>query len=243
MRRLALVAGYAARSERGPQPSEPERHVEASEPGELVGLDCFFVGRLSGTKGAVWQYTAIEVCSGFAWAELQTSPRNPAARHCATLVERVAAELAAAGWRLHAVITDNGSEFRASAFTEALAALAVEQRRIRAGRPTANGHVERLQLTILEECWRPAFARPLLPKLTALERDLERYPDSYDLDRAHTGRLTQGRVPADIVYRANKMRSTRRASVATSRNQDRLGGDGPYSDARPGIVRVALRVP
>jgi hypothetical protein len=106
-RRRALVAGYAARSERVPQPSEPERHVEASEPGELVGLDCFFVGRLSGTKGAVWQYTAIEVCSGFAWAELQTSPRNPAARHCATLVERVAAELAAAGWRLHAVITDN----------------------------------------------------------------------------------------------------------------------------------------
>ena len=65
-----------------PQLPEPERHVEASRPGELVGLDCFYVGRLSGTKGAVWQYTAIDVASGFAWAELHTSPRNPAARHC-----------------------------------------------------------------------------------------------------------------------------------------------------------------
>jgi transposase InsO family protein len=208
-RRLALVAGYAARYERAPQPPEPERHVEATRPGELVGLDCFYVGRLAGTKGTVWQYTAIDVASGFAWAELHSSPRNPRAQHCASLVERVASELAAAGWRLEAVITDNGSEFRAHAFTDRLAALAIQQRRIRAGRPTSNGHVERLQQTILEECWRPSFARSLVPKLTALERDLDRYLDYYDFDRAHTGRLTQGRIPADIVYGAHKTRPTR----------------------------------
>jgi transposase InsO family protein len=208
-RRLALVAGYAARYERAPQPPEPERHVESTRPGELVGLDCFYVGRLAGTKGTVWQYTAIDVASGFAWAELHSSPRNPRAQHCASLVERVASELAAAGWRLEAVITDNGSEFRAHAFTDRLAALAIQQRRIRAGRPTSNGHVERLQQTILEECWRPSFARSLVPKLTALERDLDRYLDYYDFDRAHTGRLTQGRIPADIVYGAHKTRPTR----------------------------------
>jgi Homeodomain-like domain len=49
-RRLGLVAGYAARYERRPPAPEPERHVEASRPGELVGVDCFYVGRLSGTK-------------------------------------------------------------------------------------------------------------------------------------------------------------------------------------------------
>jgi hypothetical protein len=66
-----------------------------------------------------------------------------------------------------------------------------------------------LQLTIIEECWRPAFARSLVPKLTALQRDLDQYLDYYDFDRAHTGGLTRGRVPAEIVYGANKMRSTR----------------------------------
>jgi transposase InsO family protein len=208
-KRLALVAGYAARYERRPEPPEPERHVEADRPGELVGLDCFYVGRLSGTKGTVWQYTAIDVASGFAWAELHSSPRNPRAQHCATLVERVAGALAAAGWRLEAVITDNGSEFRAHAFTDRLATLGIQQRRIRAGRPTSNGHVERLQQTILEECWRPSFARSLVPKLTALERDLNRYLDYYDFDRAHTGRLTRGRIPGEIVYGAPKTRPTR----------------------------------
>jgi transposase InsO family protein len=204
-RRLSLVAGYAAVYERKPAEPEPERHIEASRPGELVGLDCFYVGRLSGTKGTVWQYTAIDVASSYAWAELHTSPRNPAAKHCTALVARVAADLAAAGWQLKTVITDNGSEFRSHQFVDPLNRLGVEQRRIHAGRPTSNGHVERLQQTILEECWRPAFARALVPKLTALARDLKHYLSYYNFDRAHTGRLTQGRIPADIVYGARKI--------------------------------------
>jgi transposase InsO family protein len=79
-----------------------------------------------------------------------------------------------------------------------LADLVVEQRRIRAGRPQTNGHVERLQQTILEECWRPSFARSLVPKLTALERDLKQYLGYYNFDRAHTGRLTKGRLPDEM---------------------------------------------
>jgi transposase InsO family protein len=208
-KRLALIAGYAAVYERKPDPPELERHIEASRPGELVGLDCFYVGRLSGTKGTVWQYTAIDVASSFAWAELHTSPKNPAAKHCSALVTRVANELAAAGWRLEAVSTDNGSEFRSGAFLDTLKRLGVKQRRIRAGRPTSNGHVERLQQTILEECWRPAFARSLVPKLTALAHDLKHYLGYYNFDRAHTGRLTQGRVPGEIVYGARKMKAPR----------------------------------
>jgi transposase InsO family protein len=208
-RRLGLIAGYAAGYERKPPQPEPQRHIDASRPGEIVGLDCFYVGRLSGTKGTVWQYTAIDIASGFAGAELHTSARNPAATHCSTLVARVARELAQAGWQLQAAITDNGSEFRSSAFTSTLDQLAVKQRRIRAGRPTSNGHVERLQQTILEECWRPAFARSLVPKLTALAKDLEHYLAYYNFDRSHTGRLTQGRLPGEIVYGANKMKTSR----------------------------------
>jgi hypothetical protein len=48
-----------------------------------------------------------------------------------------------------------------------------------------------------------------VPKLTALRRDLDQYLDYYNTDRAHTGRHTQGRVPAEIIYGARKMRTTR----------------------------------
>jgi hypothetical protein len=76
-KRLALVARHRDPYERKPELAEPERHIEASEPGEKVQLNCFYVGRLSGTKGTVWQYTAIDVASAYAWAELRTSERNP----------------------------------------------------------------------------------------------------------------------------------------------------------------------
>jgi transposase InsO family protein len=205
-RRLALVAGYAAPPEPAGGPPPAERHLQADLPGELVQLDCFNIGRLTGTRGRVWQYTAIDVASAFVWGAVHVTPLNPAARYTTALVERVAADLAAAGWKLRAVSTDNGSEFRAAPFTRAVQRLGGEHRFIRAGRPQTNGAVERVQRTILEECWRPTFARSLVPKFTALRRDLDRYLHYYNEERAHTGLRTAGRTPAAIVYGARKMR-------------------------------------
>ena len=42
-KRLALVAGYRAPYE-PPRPGEPDPKVETTRPGELVGIDCFYVG-------------------------------------------------------------------------------------------------------------------------------------------------------------------------------------------------------
>jgi transposase InsO family protein len=194
-KRLALIARHRDAYERQPAIAPPERHIEATRPGEKVQLDCFFIGRLSGTKGAVWQYTAIDVASAYTWAELHASERNPRSRHTRELLHRVARELKAAGWQLQEVTTDNGSEFRARDFGAAVTALGARQRFIHAGRPNSNGCVERVQLTILEECWRPAFARSLVPKTTALTRDLDSYLIDYNTDRAHTGRLTKAACP------------------------------------------------
>ena len=79
-KRLGLVAGYAAPL--GPELREPapERHLEASRPGELVQFDCFHVGRLSGSRGIVWQYTAIDVASAYTWAELHVTQYGPTAK-------------------------------------------------------------------------------------------------------------------------------------------------------------------
>lgn len=173
--------------------------------GDLVQFDCFHSGRLTGTRGRVWQYTAIDVASAFVWAEVHVTPLNPAVRHTSALGHRIARELAAAGWTLRAVSTDNGSEFRAAPFTHAVHDHAAQHRFIRAGRPQTNGAVERVQRTILEECWRPTFARSLVPKFTALRRDLERYLVYYNFERGHTGQRTRGQVPAAIVYGARKM--------------------------------------
>jgi transposase len=138
-KRLGLIAGYAAPYE-PPRDLGPERHIDVTRPGELVGFDCFFVGRLQGTKGSIWQLTAIDIASSFAWAEVvvckEGMPAMPAAKQTSKLARRVASELCEAGWRLERVLSDNGNEFKGE-FAATLSRLGVRQSRIRAGRPTA----------------------------------------------------------------------------------------------------------
>jgi transposase InsO family protein len=203
-RRLALVAGYRAPFEPPREPPE-EPHIDTNRPGELVGIDCFFVGRLRGSKGPIWQITAIDTYSSFAWADLVVTPSaGPTVEQTSALARRVATELQQAGWRLERVLSDNGNEFGRREFGSRLPD-GVTHTQIRSGRPQTNGHVERLHRTILEECWRPAFARYLHVRFTGLKRDLAHYLHDYNHDREHHGRITAGRRPAQLVYGAHKM--------------------------------------
>ncbi|HUZ83273.1 MAG TPA: DDE-type integrase/transposase/recombinase, partial [Gaiellales bacterium] len=193
-KRLGLIAGYAA-------PYQPPRHLPGpkhilvSQPGELVGMDWFYVGRLKDTRDPVWQLTGIDCYASYAWAELVTCPTNqPSATQTSRLARRIAADVRRAGWRLQRVLTDNGNEYRSQPFTTTITCLGARHTRIRAGRPQTNGHVENLHRTILDECWRPAFARSLYPSYTALRADLREYLTYYNHDRVHTGRLSNGRL-------------------------------------------------
>jgi transposase InsO family protein len=201
-RRYGLVAGYAAPpAPERPQPP-PARHLDVDHPGQLVQFDCLCIGRLSGTKGTVWQYTAIDVASAYTWATLQVTRRNPSATWTSALARTVAADLAQRGWKLERVMSDNAQEFRSAVFQQTITAFGARHTFIRAGRPQTNGCVERVQQTILEECWKPAFARYLIPKQTGLRLDLERYLRYYNTERAHTGRWTRGRTPEAVLGKA-----------------------------------------
>ena len=188
--------------ERLPRELEPARHLDASRPGELLQLDWFCKGRLPAAKGTVRQRTAIDVASSYVWAELHLSERNPGAEHASAPAQLVAGELRAAGWRLERVLCDNASGFRSAAFGETLRRLGALRSFIAAGRPPSNGCVERVQRTILEECWKPALARALIPRYTGLRRDLERDLRYCNCDPAHAGRRKRGRTPAEVLGKA-----------------------------------------
>ncbi len=118
-KRLALIAGYAAPYE-PPRDPGPEQHIDVDRPGELVGIDCFYVGRLRGTNGAIWQLTAIDICSSFAWAELVICKQgNPTSEQTSKLARRVAKDLRDADWKLERLLSDNGNEFKGHFITTA----------------------------------------------------------------------------------------------------------------------------
>ena len=63
------------------------------------------------------------------------------------------------GIKVRAVLSDNGPEYNASAFSVAVVAKGLSHVRIPPRSPNHNAVVERFHETILQECWRPAFHR------------------------------------------------------------------------------------
>ena len=157
--RLALVAGVMAPPE-PPRPAPlPERHLQVDHPGELVQMDCFYIGRLSGTKGTVWQYSATDVFSAYTWAEVRVTPKNSSARWTSTLARRVAEDLLIRGIKQERVLTTMPPSSASNASRETLRQLQVRHTPIHAGRPQTNGSVERVQGTILVPPGRQAVSQ------------------------------------------------------------------------------------
>jgi transposase InsO family protein len=181
------------------RPMPSQRHVEAKQPGELVCLDCFYVGNLKGV-GKVWQLTACDAASSYGLATLFVGDPNAtvAARF---LREIVVPEFRRAGFEVKRVLTDRGSEFKAL-FALACHQLDIRHTRTKPRHAFTNGFVERLQQTILHDHWRIEFRRRYFTRLPQLERSLQSYLRFYNHERPHHGYRTQGRSPAQLVWGA-----------------------------------------
>ena len=85
------------------------------------------------------------------------------------------ATIAAMGSKFRAVLSDNGPEYNASAFS----AHAGGQRAEPCARPTRspnhNAVVKRFHQTILQECWRPAFHRRCFTSVRQLQAEADTY--------------------------------------------------------------------
>ena len=175
------------------------RHVEADQPGDLMSLDTFYVGKLKGV-GKVWQITGCDVASSFAWARLIIGEVTAAAV-VAFLRDDVRPSYRHAGWRLHRVLTDNGKEFK-GALVAGCERLQIRVTRTKPRHAWTNGFVERLQKTILHEHWRIAFRRQYFTGRRSLQGALDRFLQFYNHERTHRGYRLNGRTPATIFHGA-----------------------------------------
>jgi hypothetical protein len=123
-------------------------HVEAQRPGDLVCLDAFYIGKLTGV-GKVWQLTACDVACSYGVATL--IPRVTQQATMQFLRTQVVPTYHHAGHRVRAVLTDGRAEWQAG-FTRACRALGIERRRTQQRHAWANGLIERLQVPSSPSC-------------------------------------------------------------------------------------------
>lgn len=176
----------------------PRAELDADHPGELVGIDTFYVGKLKGV-GKIWQFTATDVASSYTFCWLSSIHGGREAAHFAELVVTHYRDL---GVPLRRILTDNGPEFVAHVFGDRLAGLGLAHTRITPGRPATNGHVERFHGTVLHEFYRLAFRRRYYRSLAELQSDLAAFLGWYNYRRTHSGKRLRGSTPAAVFTNA-----------------------------------------
>ncbi len=171
------------------------RSLDTRYPGHIVGMDVFYVGTLKGI-GRIYQFTAIDTYSSYAWAKLYVD--KSALSACDFLMHVVKDSL---DILIQSVLTDNGKEFthhvsKNHSFERMLTSLDIHHRLTLVRHPWTNGACERLNRTILEEFYQVAFRSKIYPSIDELNRDLDVFIEFYNNRRSHHGKRTKGNVPA-----------------------------------------------
>lgn len=179
------------------------RHVESSAPGELLNQDTFYWGTLKGV-GKVYVQVVIDTFCSLGFAKVYNSKMPVTA--CDLLYERVLPFYDALGVPVKTILTDNGREFcgrpESHPYELLLAVEDVEHRTTKVRSPRTNGFVERMNRTLLDECFRVAGRQTWYVGIDEIQRDLDLFMEHYNLARSHQGYRLKGRTPAQALREA-----------------------------------------
>ena len=176
------------------------QHVESNAPGELLNQDTFYWGTLKGV-GKVYVQVVVDTFCSLAFAKVYTSKMPVTAAD--TLYERVLPFYEALGVPVQAVLTDNGREFcgikQQHPYELLLAMENIEHRTTKIATPRTNGFVERMNRTLLDECFRVAGRQTWYITPAEIQRDLDAFLRYYNLERSHQGYRLKGRTPTQAL--------------------------------------------
>lgn len=164
----------------------------ATDPGQLVCLDTFYVGKLKGI-GPIYQLTAIDTATRWLVAQLIVGDKS--AQAAADFLDHVEAQFALIDVPVTGVLSDNGPEFTGRDFQDHLPELDLIHHRIPPRSPNHNSVCERVQGTVLQEFYRPFFHRGRIDRVVDLDAALQVWIDEYNTRRRNSGDYMKGRTP------------------------------------------------
>jgi len=199
--RVARAAAIAALSGLITEPVDTEASPFgfchwAAQPGDLVAVDSFYIGKLKGV-GKVYQLTAVDTATRWAIIKIVIGPVN--ASHTVAFIDHVRKTMRRLGWPVRHVLSDNGPEYVARDFQDHLAAVSLTHVRIPPRSPNHNAVCERFQGTMLQECWRPAFHRRHFGTIRQLQAEADTWLVRYHQRRRNHGAFMAGRTPKEVL--------------------------------------------
>lgn len=170
--------------------------LAATDPGQLVCLDTFYVGKLKGI-GPVYQLTAIDTATRWLVAQLIIGDKS--AQAAADFLDHVQTQFGLLGVPVTGVLSDNGPEFTGRAIQDHLVELEVTHHRIPPRSPNHNSVCERVQGTVLQEFYRPFFHRARIDRVCDLDAALQVWINDYNTRRRNRGAYMNGRSPLQVL--------------------------------------------
>ncbi len=141
--------------------------------GDLLQIDTIQMRHWNGSR--IYIYTIIDIYSRWTYAEAHLNIR---AGRSAEFVKRA---LGSASFRFRTIQSDHGSEF-SKWFTKSLIRKKIIHRHSRVRQSNDNGHIERFNRTIQEECLNQAVFN-----LNSFRRAIRKYLPYYNGQRLHLG--------------------------------------------------------
>lgn len=154
--------------------------------------------------GKVYVQVVVDVFCSLAFAKVYNSKMPITA--CDLLYDRVLPFYEQLGVPVGAILTDNGREFcgipEKHPFELLTAMEGIEHRKTKIRSPRTNGFVERMNRTLLDECFRVAGRTTWYENIDQIQADLDKFMEYYNLQRSHQGYRLQGRTPAQALREA-----------------------------------------
>jgi transposase InsO family protein len=175
-----------------------KRSLKTKAPGYLVNMDTFYVGTIKGI-GRIYQMTAIDTFSNYAWARVYSA--KSAKNACDFLLH---VRNNSQGRKISRILTDNGLEFTTHhvsnnhKFESLLKFYRIKHKYTKVRHPWTNGAVERLNQTLYHEFYQVVFRKKIYETLQELQEDLDHFIDSYNFKRPNQGKRNKGKVPGEI---------------------------------------------
>lgn len=193
---LILTESQVVALERKKQDDLVSGEIETAHPGYLGSQDTFYVGTLKGV-GRIYQQTFVDTYSKVAFARLYKT-KTPITS-ADLLNDRVLPFFEEHRLPLLRILTDRGTEYCGKAeshdYELYLAINDIDHTKTKARSPQTNGICERFHRTILNEFYQVTFRKKIYTDIEMLQTDLDCWPDHYNNQRTHQGKMCCGRTP------------------------------------------------